>query len=293
MLGGYGKEVEQYIQSAYLSNGNFVWEKYYLLKLTDEKLELIKEHIDIISDNGCPFIDGNNYESRHAGGFTPLDLRGTPLSIGRFRPAKDGEPYETEMVFIFYHQLDKSTTPTPIGFISCSIKGYLCLIKFECCNASYIYPISGGDRSRKTAYSSISIRKSDAKYKKPKERYLKYKIKASHLMQAFFIRYMHKHKVQTIYKNPVEEAIEYNRETGYLFYRDPNSEFIEESELKQLRIKELEMMKLTNKQYSIINVRDVITGSPQKTDNMDDETRDNDEYRELLHYMYGLTLYES
>ena len=306
MRGGYGEVVEQYIQSVHLENRNFFWERYSMLKLSDDESNLIKQHIGIINDNGCPFINENQYDTRHAGGFNATGLRGTSLSIGTFRPAQPEEPNEKELVFIFYNQIDDEEA-IPIGFISCSVKGKLCLTKYECFNSIKVLELIKqmfkggiGANINKNLVKSVAKRENSvAKYPPPNKASRGYKIKASHLLQAFYIRHMYKRGVQTIYKNPVEEAIQYNKDTGFLVFSNIDEEFPSEineklpSKLKELRIKELKMMELTGKRYSIINILDVITGLPRLNENISMEIRESDEYEEVLSHMHKLVGLES
>lgn len=279
---GGGKEIGRYNQSVHRPDGSFFQETYFMVRVTDG--DNIRKDIHKINQDGCDFVNANQYDTRYYSEFTSRDLRGSSLSMGIFPPAQPGEPNEEEMVFIFYHQLDDSD-PTPIGFISSSIKGDLCLTKYECCNAIGIYPRSGGDRSRKV-YSSSVRTPSNAKYQKPKEKSREYKIKASHLMQAFYIRYMDDRLVRTIYKAPVDTAIQYNIDTGYLYYDSIEMEFGEaDSILKEKRQHELKTMGLEDSHYSVLYVSDVMTGSPNLSI--------NDDYRKILLYMNHLISLES
>jgi hypothetical protein len=283
-------EIGRYIQSVRRPDNSFKYETYFMERITDE--DNMERTLDRISDNGCSFVNGNQYNTRYYGAFTSEDLRGSSLSIGIFQPEREGEPPEEEMVFIFYHQLDDSTAPTPIGFISCSIKGNLCKTKFECCNASGIYSSSGGDRSRKV-YSSSVTKQSNAKYDKPKEASRKYNIKASHLMQAFYIRYMDDRLVRSIYKAPVDTAIQYNIDTGFLYYDSIEMEFDEAVEEKEKRQNELKTMGLEDSHYSVLDISDVMTGSPNASRSINYKSKDNDDYRKILLYMKNLISLES
>jgi hypothetical protein len=311
MRGGYGTEVERYSQLVHLENGGFFWETYSMMDLTDYESMQVQQAIGIINDNGCHFINENQYESRHAGGFTPRDLRGTSLSIGIFPPAKSGEPLEKEMVFIFYHQIHGEEA-IPIGFISCSVKGNLCLTKYECFNSikvrdmiNEMFKSGGGIYTNTNTKRAKSVAKHAApensrpspkpKYKEEEVSQIsrEYKIKASHILQAFYIRRMYKLGVQTIYKNPVEEAIQYNRDTGFLVFSNIDEEFPLESEMKETRRRELQMTGLERKVYSYINTEDVMTGSPQLTYNVSYNTKNTYIYRQLLAYMNSLAQLES
>jgi len=323
MRGGYGTEVERYTQLVHLKNGGFFWETYSMMYLTDYESIQVQKDIGTINDNGCPFTNENQYESRHAGGFTPRDLRGTSLSIGTFPPARSGEPPEKEMVFIFYHQIHDVGEAIPIGFISCSVKGKVCLTKYECFNSAKVRDMineifkSGGGIGTNTNTNKKRAQ-SVAKYVAPKNSRLSpelkatssyqykqptegeevsqisrdYKIKASHLLQAFYIRYMYyKHKVRIIYKNPVVEAIQYNEGTGFLVFNSINEEFPLESKMKEIRRQELKMTGLERKVYSYIYTDDVMSGSPQGAYNMNIERRNS--YERVLRHMNGLVQLKS